>query len=204
MRVVFIFIVILLLIAIAAPVGFAVKFWTDAGAIVAQAERSGALRTAPADTPLTTVERTIAMHEFRDTWRSRAMPCRTLFVLWKEITTEDAPRGISVSQKFAATVLGDQQRSIRWQVRRLVVACQLEQRFDDRQLLRMWLASAYFGRDAIGLENASQTIFGKPSRSLNAEESARLTALLRAPSIRSQPERWTERARMIEERVAAP
>lgn len=203
MRVVFIFIVIMLLIAIAVPVGFAAKFWTDAGSIVGQAERAGALRTSPAGRPLTMVERTIAMNEFGDTWRSRAMPCRTLFVLWNDITTERAPNAIPVSQRFATTLLGVQQgTSVRWQVRRLVVACQLEQRFDDRQILRMWLESAYFGRDAVGLENAAQTVFGKPSRALTAEEAARLTALLRAPSLRTQPERWAERGRLIEERVA--
>jgi monofunctional biosynthetic peptidoglycan transglycosylase len=88
-------------------------------------------------------------------------------------------------------------------VRRLIVSCQLEQRFDDRQLLRLWLGRASFGRDVVGLENAAQAIFGKPSSALNRDESARLAALLRAPSLRTQPERWTERAREIEERVAA-
>jgi penicillin-binding protein 1A len=109
-----------------------------------------------------------------------------------------------VSQKFATALLADRRAtSVRWQVRRFVVACRLEQRFDDRQLLRMWLATASFGQDAVGLESAAQAIFGKPSRDLNAEESARLAALLRAPSLRNQPDRWAERARSIQERVAA-
>lgn len=202
MRVVFIFIVLLLLLGIAVPIGIAAKLWMDAGAVVARAERDGELRATPAGAPLTTVERTIAMYEFRDTWRSRALPCRTLFSLWNEIATEQPSSGLSVSQKLAATVPADQPRSIRWQVRSLLVACQLEQRFDDRQILRMWLARANFGRDAIGIENAAQTIFGKPSRSLSVEEAARLTALLRAPSLRTQPERWAERGRLIEDRVS--
>jgi penicillin-binding protein 2A len=92
--------------------------------------------------------------------------------------------------------------SLRWQIRRYVVACQLEQRLDDRQMLRMWLAQASFGRDAIGVEAASQLFFDKPSRALNSEESARLAALLRAPSLRGQPERWAERGRDIQQRVA--
>jgi monofunctional biosynthetic peptidoglycan transglycosylase len=66
----------------------------------------------------------------------------------------------------------------------------------------VWLASASFGQGVVGMENAAQAIFGKPSRELNADEAARLAALLRAPSLRTQPERWTERARAIQERVA--
>lgn len=203
MRVVFIFVVLLLLIVLAVPATIAVQFWTDGGSVIARAEQSGALRAPPGGARLTTVERTIAMHEFPETWRTHAIPCRTLAFLWFDLTTDDAPQGTPVSQKFATALLSERRAtSIRWQVRRFVVACQLEQRFDDAQLLRMWLAAASFGEGAVGLENAAQAIFGKPSRALNGEESARLAALLRAPGLRGQPERWAERARTIQERVA--
>jgi membrane carboxypeptidase/penicillin-binding protein PbpC len=206
MRAVFIFVVLIIVIGLAVPVTFAVRFWMDAGSVLTRAEQSGALRVPGAGAGrLTMAERTIAMHEFRDTWRARAVPCRTLAVLWADITTDSAPQGVSVSQKFATELLSERRAtSIRWQIRRFIVACQLEQRFNDRQLLRLWLARASFGQGAEGIENAAQAIFGKPSRALNAEESARLTALLRAPSLRTQPERWTERALAIQQQVAGP
>lgn len=205
MRAVFIFLVILILIGLAVPVTFAVRFWMDGASVLARAERSGALRAPAAAGPLTGVERTIAMDEFRDTWRTRTSPCRTLVFLWADLTTDDAPQGVSVSQRFATTLLSEQRAaSIRWQIRRLIVACQLEHRFEDPQLLRMWLANANFGQGAVGIESASQAIFGKPSRELNAEESARLAALVRWPGLRNQPERWAERAQSIQERLAAP
>jgi hypothetical protein len=202
MRVVFIFIVLLVLLALAVPTTFAVQYWLDGRSVIARAEQGGALR-APAGR-LSVAEYTIAMNEFRETWRTRAIPCRTLANLWADVSTESAPSTLPVSHKFATALLTERREmSIRWQVRRLIVSCQLEQRFDDRQLLRLWLGRASFGRDVVGLENAAQTIFGKPSSALNRDESARLAALLRAPSLRTQPERWTERAREIEERVAA-
>lgn len=203
MRVVFIFVVLLVLLAMAAPAVFAVQLWLDGRSVITRAEQLGALRPAPTGR-LSVAEYTVAMNEFRETWRARAIPCRTLSTLWADITTDDAPQSLPVSHKFATTLLAERREtSIRWQVRRLIVACQLEQRFEDRQLLRLWLARASFGREVVGMEAASQSIFSKPSRALNREESARLTALLRAPSLRGQPERWTERARQIEERVAA-
>ncbi len=204
MRAVFIFVVLMLLIVLAVPATIAVQFWMDSGSVIARAQASGALRAPAAGGRLTTAERTIAMSEFPETWRTHAMPCRTLAFLWFDLTSDDAPQGTPVSQKFASALLSDRRAtSVRWQIRRFVVACQLEQRFDDAQLLRMWLASASFGEGVVGMENAAQAIFGKPSRALNAEESARLAALLRAPGLRGQPDRWAERARAIQEQIAA-
>jgi hypothetical protein len=204
MRAVFIFVVILLLIGIAAPVTLAVRFWMDGQAIVDRAAQTGALRV-PASGPLTPVERTIAMSEFRSTWKTHGTPCRTLMFVWADLTTDVAPRGMPVSQRVSTNLLGEQNgTSIRWQIRRLITACQLEQRFSDVQLLRLWLATAYFGQNETGIETASQSIFGKPSRQLNGEESARLAVLLKGPGLRANPERWAERARQMQERLAAP
>jgi len=203
MRVVFIFVVILVLIALAVPATFAVQIWLDGRAVIERAEARGAFRSTPAGR-LNVAEYTVAMNEFRETWRRSAMPCRTLSNLWADIAAENAPQTMPVSHKYAGVLMGERREgSIRWQVRRLIVACQLEQQFDDRQMLRLWLAQASFGREVVGLENAAQAIFSKPSSALNREESARLAVLLRAPSLRGQPERWAERAREIEGRVAA-
>jgi membrane peptidoglycan carboxypeptidase len=70
-------------------------------------------------------------------------------------------------------------------------------------MLRLWLERAYFGRETLGIESAAHAYFGKSSSELDSNQSARLAALLRAPGLRNQPERWTERARVIQNRVAA-
>lgn len=204
-RAAFIFLVLLLLIAMAAPVTFGVQLWMDGSSVIQRAEQSGALRAPAASGRLTMAERTIAMDEFHETWRAGAIPCRTLAFLWADITTsERIPPAMPVSQRLATALMPDRRgTSIRWQMTRFVVACQLERRFDDRQLLRAWLATASFGSGDVGLESAAQSVFQKPSRALNADESARLAALLRSPSLRNQPERWAQRARSIEEGVAA-
>ena len=101
--------------------------------------------------------------------------------------------------------MGEQRgTSVRWQVRRFIVACQLEQRYDDREMLRhvAWSARTS-GARRWASRLRRKRIFSKPSGALNSEESARLAALVRAPGLRGQPERWTERARLIQKRVAA-
>lgn len=202
MRVVFIFIVICVLIGLTVPITFAVRWWMDGQSVLAQAERDGAIWT-PESNRLTTIERTVAMDQFRSTWLTHAAPCRTLAFAWYDLTDQNPPQGMPVSQRLATNLASERsETSIRWQIRRLVVACQLEQRFNDRQLLRLYLARANFGRDAEGVEAASQLIFDKPSAALNAEESAKLAALLRGPGLRSRPDDWAVRARAIQERVA--
>ena len=91
-----------------------------------------------------------------------------------------APDTLPVSHKLAGSIMNRREMSIRWQVRRLVVSWQLEQRYDDRQMLRLWLDDVSFGTDLVGLENASVAVFGKPRSDLNRDESARLAALLRS------------------------
>lgn len=202
MRVVFIFIVICVLLGLTVPVTFAVRWWMDGQAVLAEAERDGAVWT-PESNRLTVIERTVAMDQFRDTWLTHAAPCRTLAFIWYDLTDQHPPQGMPVSQRLATSLASERsETSIRWQIRRLIVACQLEQRFNDRQLLRMYLARASFGRDAEGVEAAAQLIFDKPSAALNTEEAAKLAALLRGPGLRSRPEDWAVRARAIQERVA--
>lgn len=203
MRVVFIFVVLLVLMALAVPTVFAVNYWFDGRAVIARAEQSGALRAAPAGR-LNVPEYMIAINEYGDTWRDTAIPCRTLGNIWADLTSEGGIESVAVSQRLATSLLGEQRgTSIRWQVRRLIVACQLEQRYDDRQMLRLWLEHAYFGREARGIEAAAHSYFDKSSSELDSAESARLAALLAAPGLRTQPERLAERARLIQNRVAA-
>jgi len=205
-RVAFIFLVLLLVIAMAVPVTIAARFWMDGSSVVQQAELRGALRATAARSALTTAERTIAMDQFPETWRASAIPCRTLAYLWADLSLSDSvpPATAPVSQRLATTLLSEQHgTSVRWQLRRIVVACELERRFDDRQLLRAWLATANFGAGDVGLESAAQSLFHKPSRALNADEAARLAALLRSRSLRNQPDRWAQQAQSIQERIAA-
>jgi hypothetical protein len=200
---VFIFVVLLVLLALAVPTTFAVRYWMDGRAIIARAEQSGALREPPAGR-LNIAEYMIAMNEFGGTWRTQAQPCRTLATIWTDLTGEIIPTGMPVSQRLSTSLLGERRgTSIRWQVQRLIVACQLEQRYDDRQMLRILLDHAYFGREELGVESAAHAYFGKSSSELDSNESARLAALLSSPGLRNQPERLAERARLIQGRVAA-
>jgi transglycosylase-like protein len=199
MRAGFAFVFILMALALVAPVVVAVNFWLDAGEMMARAEQSGALRPGYGLRPLWTAERVIASDQFTETWGGRAFPCRTLSLLWTDFTDPDArPPAMPVSQRAATVLLGERRiASARWQIRRLLLACQLERRFNDGQLERIWLAKASFGQNGDGVENAAHAYFSKPAAALDAPSAAKLAVLLRAPGLRAQPERWTAEAQKV-------
>jgi len=205
MRLAFSLIFVVLLLAVATPFVVAVQFWSDAESMVARADQNGTLRPAAGARPLWTAERVIAVDQFSETWRGHAFPCRTLSLMWTDFTDPDAhPPSMPVSQRAATAILGDRRgASVRWQTRRLLVACALERRFSDGQLLRIWLAQARIDASAPGLDAAARAIFNKPAQDLNLDESAKLAALLHEPALRNQPERWSAQGQTLRDRVLA-
>ena len=194
---------IVVLLAVAAPLIFLTVIWMDAASAIERAERDGLVERRSG--PLSIVEETAAFSEFGGSWDVSERPCRTLRDIARAIAAQGqrAPYG-SVATRFAGTMLQMQspERSLRRHLTEAAVACQLEQRYDDTSLLRAWLDRASFGEDAHGIEAAAQSIIGKDAAALSAYESAQLIALLKGPSIRSRPEQWAERSGLIAERVA--
>ena len=74
------------------------------------------------------------------------------------------------------------------------VAGLIEDRFEKRAILEMYLARIYFGSGAHGIEAAARDYFGKPAAKLTPAEAATLAGLLRAPAD-YDPRRHPERAR---------
>lgn len=203
MRVVFILLFFVFVAAVITPVVITANYWMDAGDQVGRASQSSALLPASETKPLSIAERVIAADQFSQTWGANAAPCRTMSLLWTDFTDADArPPSMPASQRAAITLLGDRRNaSARWQMRRLLVACQLEQRFNDAQLLRVWLGKVNFGANAIGLDNAARANFSKPAEALDVMESAKLAALLHEAGLRSQPDRWNSEAQRLLQRI---
>ncbi len=207
MKVLRAFLIFALFVFVATPFLAAAVLWFDAGEAIADAEQAGALSSPANDAPLSVAEHAIVAIEFGRVWNVRPAPCRAFVNLWEYLSGSDVRTlaGASPSIALATQMLNQQapERTLHRQFRRVALACRLEGRFTDAQMLRAWLQSAYFGVEPFGIERASLVLFGKPAAALDAAESARLAALLRAPSLRRDPARWEERARLVEERVAA-
>jgi len=73
------------------------------------------------------------------------------------------------------------------------VAREIEQKFNKKKILELYLNQINLGNGAYGVETASQRYFGKSVRNLNIAEAATLGALPKAPE-RYNPKRHPERA----------
>jgi 1A family penicillin-binding protein len=91
--------------------------------------------------------------------------------------------GSTITQQFVKNaLLDDRSRSLSRKIREVLLAYKIEHHFSKDEILELYLNEIPYGRNAYGVEAASQTYFGKSARDLNLAESAYIAALPQAPS----------------------
>ena len=73
-------------------------------------------------------------------------------------------------------------------IREMIVASRLETTLSKKEILELYLNSAYLGRGSWGIEMAARSYFGKSAKDLTLAEGAMLAGLLKGPSyLQSRP-----------------
>ena len=85
------------------------------------------------------------------------------------------------------------EKSIIRKIKEAKVSRAIEDKYDKKKILELYLNQIDLGHGAYGVETASQRYFGKSVRDLNLAEAATLAALPKAPA-RYNPVRFPERA----------
>lgn len=67
-------------------------------------------------------------------------------------------------------------------IREFFTSVQIERRFTKNEIMEFYLNVAYFGKNAYGIESASQTYFGKPAAKMTPPEYTMLIGMLKGPS----------------------
>ncbi len=106
--------------------------------------------------------------------------------VWVDVKHGGLKQGAStITQQLARSIFLDIQRTWRRKFIEAILAIYLEIRYTKPQLLEMYLNQAYWGHDGtqtlIGIEAASQSLFGKTARKLTPAESASLAGMLQSP-----------------------
>jgi hypothetical protein len=179
--------------------------WYDGSKAMDRGTESGWFTPAPDEAELSLFETTVAKAIFGATWDETGFPCRTVGRLWSHYTGQPDRRGMSISQVVARDIsyLDEPSQSLRSQVRQLSLACLLEGKHNDTELLRLWLRRVHFGNGMYGPDAAAQAVFGKAPGTLDKLESEKLTALLYWPGTQDQPADWERRTAIIASRAAA-
>jgi 1A family penicillin-binding protein len=120
---------------------------------------------------------------------------RTLKALWVTFFEPDRIQGAStITQQLAKNLFFSFQRSFLRKFRELLVALQIEARYNKEEILEAYLNQIPFGVGAHGIEQAARFFMGKPASELNLAEAALLAGLPQSPT-RYNPYRHFERAK---------
>lgn len=90
--------------------------------------------------------------------------------------------GSTITQQLVKNALLSSKKNFLRKYQEIVLALEIERRYNKEQILEMYLNSVYFGEGAFGIEQASQKYFNKPAKELTLAESAMIAGLLPSPS----------------------
>lgn len=120
---------------------------------------------------------------------------RTLKALWVTFFEPGRIQGAStITQQLAKNLFFSFQRSFLRKFRELLVALQIEARYNKEEILEAYLNQIPFGVGAHGIEQAARFFLGKPASELSLAEAALLAGLPKSPT-RYNPYRHFERAK---------
>jgi Transglycosylase/Penicillin binding protein transpeptidase domain len=112
--------------------------------------------------------------------------------VWKQATGGEGG-GSTITQQYIKVATQDDDYSLRRKFRELVLSTKIAQQYSKEDILENYLNIVYFGRQAYGIQAASQAYFGKNVDQLSASEGALLAGMIQSPS-RSDPTKNLPRA----------
>ena len=93
------------------------------------------------------------------------------------LTGKKSQGGSTITQQFVKNAILTNDKSWDRKVRELILAVAIDSRFSKDQILQLYLNEIPYGRNAYGIEAASQTYFNKPAKDLTLAESAYLASI---------------------------
>lgn len=100
-----------------------------------------------------------------------------------DITTgKKSQGGSTITQQFVKNAILTTNKSWDRKIRELILSVAIETRFSKDEILKLYLNEIPYGRNAYGIEAASQSYFNKSAKDLSLAESAYLAALPQAPT----------------------
>jgi 1A family penicillin-binding protein len=93
-----------------------------------------------------------------------------------------AQGGSTITQQFIKKAILSDEKTITRKIKEVILAIEIEQKFDKDEILGMYLNEIPYGSNAYGVEAAAQTFFNKSARDLGLDEAAIIAALPQAPT----------------------
>ncbi|MFE7773138.1 transglycosylase domain-containing protein [Streptomyces sp. NPDC057445] len=130
-----------------------------------------------------TVQRAVLAAEDRDFYSERAIdPQAMLRAGWNTLTGKGRQSGSTITQQYVKNYYLGQEQTVTRKVKEFFIAIKLDREQSKSDILKGYLNTSYFGRNAYGIQAASLAYYGKDVNQLGTAEGAYLASLLNAPS----------------------
>lgn len=101
---------------------------------------------------------------------------------WNNVTDDDTQGASTITQQYARNVFNlNRDQSYGRKTKEAIFAMKLSQKYSKDQIMEFYLNTIYFGRNAYGIQAASQAYFGTDSDKLTVEQGAVLAAVIKSP-----------------------
>lgn len=104
--------------------------------------------------------------------------------VWSTLSGEQVQGGSTITQQMVRNYYSglSQQKTVTRKLKEIMVSLKVGEEKSKDWILDQYLNTIYFGRQAYGIQAASQAYFGKNVQDLNASEAAFLAAAIQQPS----------------------
>lgn len=101
---------------------------------------------------------------------------------WESLWGGGGANEESLTDKFVQAVAGDADRPLLADMRDAFLPVKIDHALSKDEIVTAYLNTAYFGRDAYGIEAAAQAYFGVSAQKLSTAQAAMLVAVMPAPA----------------------
>ncbi len=95
---------------------------------------------------------------------------------------DDAGGGSTITQQYVKNYFLTQDQTLTRKAREIIISVKIDQQQSKDQILENYLNTIYYGRNAYGIETASQAYFNKSVSELTVAQSALLATVVNQPS----------------------
>ncbi len=96
--------------------------------------------------------------------------------------TSSSPGGSTIPMQVSKNLLTSKEVSIVRKIKDIYYALEMDKEISKKEILELYLNSAYFGRGAIGVEAAANTYFDKHAKDLSVAQSAMIVGITQNPN----------------------
>lgn len=90
--------------------------------------------------------------------------------------------GSTITQQYVKNYFLTQDRTVSRKVKEIMISIKIDRKYSKQQILTDYLNTIYFGRNAYGIQAASQAYFGVDSDKLTLNQGAFLASVINAPA----------------------